>query len=65
MISTTAEPAAEVRIRRHSDMPECDVLVAYRGKTMSVRCRDYAQAAKWARLECKSYKIPAGFTVER
>jgi hypothetical protein len=65
MISTTAGPAAEVRIRRHSDMPECDVLVAYRGKTMSVRCRDYAQAAKWARIECKSYKIDAGFTVER
>jgi hypothetical protein len=65
MISTVAELAPEVRVRRHSDMPECEVLVAYRGKIMSVKCRDYAQAAKWARIECKSYKIAAGFTVER
>jgi hypothetical protein len=65
MISSIAEPAAEVRVRRHSDMPECEVLVAYRGKVMSLRCRDYAQAAKWARIECKTYKIAAGFTVER
>jgi hypothetical protein len=65
MISTIAEPAAEVRVRRHSDMPECEVVVAYRGKVMFLRCRDYAQAAKWARIECKTYKIAAGFTVER
>ncbi|MEA3135433.1 MAG: hypothetical protein QOG17_3279 [Gammaproteobacteria bacterium] len=65
MISTIAEPAAEVRVRRHNDIPECEVLVAYRGRVMSLRCRDYNQAAKWARIECKTYKIAAGFTVER
>ena len=65
MIPTIAEPAAEVRVRRHKDMPECEVLVAYRGKVMSLKCRDYNQATKWARIECKTYKIAAGFTVER
>ena len=57
--------AAEVRVRRHSDAPECDVVVAIRGLEMSLRCRDYNQAVKWARMECKSYKIAAGFIVER
>ena len=61
---TSSEPVAEIRVRRHSDVPDCDVLVVYRGKIMSVRCRDYAQAVKWARVECKSYNVAAGFTVE-
>jgi hypothetical protein len=65
MISRIAEPTAEVRIRRHNDAPQCDVVVAIGGKEMSLRCRDYNQAVKWARLECKSYKIEGGFTVER
>jgi hypothetical protein len=55
----------EVRVRRYSDVPECDVVVAVRGLEMSVRCRDYNQAVKWARVECKSYNIEGGFTVER
>jgi hypothetical protein len=25
---------------------------------MVIRCPSYSQAVKWARLECKSYKIP-------
>ena len=61
----TEHTAAEVRVRRHSDVPECDVVVAIRGQEMSLRCRDYNQAVKWARIECKSYKIAGGFTVER
>jgi hypothetical protein len=65
MISTNAEPAAEVRIRRLGDAPQCDVVVAVGGKEMSLRCRDYSQAVKWARIECKTYKIEGGFTVER
>jgi len=65
MISMIAEQAAEVRVRRHSDTPECDVVVAVRGQEMSLKCRDYNQAVKWARIECKSYKIAGGFTVER
>jgi hypothetical protein len=30
-----------------------------------IRCRDYDQAVKWARIECKSYKVADGFVVER
>jgi hypothetical protein len=65
MGSMIAEHTAEVRVRRHSDISECDVVVAVRGQEMSLRCRDYNQAVKWARIECKSYKIAAGFSVER
>jgi hypothetical protein len=65
MNSATAEHAAEVRIRRHGDAPECDVVVAIGGKVMMLRCRDYNQAVRWARIECKSYKIEGGYTVER
>jgi len=54
-----------VRVRCYSDVPECDVVVAVRGQELSLRCRDYNQAVKWARIECKSYKIAGGFTVER
>ena len=48
---------AEVRIRRSSDGGECDVVVAVPGREMVLRCRDYDQAVKWARLECNSYKV--------
>ena len=65
MISRIAEHTVEVRIRRHGDTPQCDVVVAVGGKEMSLKCRDYNQAVKWARLECKSYKVEGGFTVER
>ncbi len=65
MNSMIAEHAAEVRVRRYSGVPECDVVVAVRGQEMSLRCRDYNEAVKWARIECKSYKIPGEFTVER
>jgi len=41
------------------------LVVAVRGLEMSLSCRDYNQAVKWARMECKSYKIAAGFIVER
>jgi hypothetical protein len=60
----TAERVAEVRIRRHSNVPDCDVVVTFRGLELSLRCDDYDQAVKWARVECKSYKIADGFTVE-
>jgi hypothetical protein len=65
MTSISTEHAAEVRVRRHSDNPECDVVVAVRGREISIRCRDYNQAVQWARIECNSYKIAGGFTVER
>jgi hypothetical protein len=65
MISVKAELAAEVRVRCHSDVPECEVVVAFRGKEMSLKCRDYSQAVKWARIECNAYKVAGSFTVER
>ena len=36
-------------------------MVAYRGREMSLRCRDYIQAVKWARIECKTYRLPDDF----
>jgi len=65
MTSMITEHAAEVRVRRYGDIPECDVVVAFRGQEISIRCRDYDQAVKWARIECKTYKIAGGFTIER
>jgi hypothetical protein len=47
-----------VIIRRYSASPICDVVVVFRGQEMVIRCPSYSQALKWARLECKSYKIP-------
>ena len=49
---------AQVTIRRYLDSPICDVVVVVRGREMVLRCPTYFQAVKWARLECKSYKIP-------
>ena len=40
----------------------CDVIVAVRGHELVLRCPTYSQALKWARLECKSYKIPEPMT---
>jgi hypothetical protein len=60
----STEHAVEVTVRRHNDVPECDVVVAFRGQEASIRCRDYNQAVLWARIECKAYKIASGFNVE-
>jgi hypothetical protein len=57
--------SAEIRVRRYDGVRECDVVVFFRGQEMTLRCRDYDQAVKWARIECKSYKVADGFTVER
>src|SRR5579862_4613036 len=48
----------QVFIRRHTASPTCDVVVSVRGQELVLRCPNYSQALKWARLECKSYKIP-------
>jgi hypothetical protein len=55
MIDKFAPP--QVFIRRHTASPICDVLVSVRGQEIILRCPNYSQALKWARLECKSYKI--------
>ena len=47
----------QVFIRRHKASKICDVVVSVRGQEIILRCPDYSQALKWARLECKSYKI--------
>jgi hypothetical protein len=57
--------STEVRVRRHNGVPECDVVILFRGKEIIIRCRDYDQAVKWARIECKSYRVADGFIVER
>jgi hypothetical protein len=56
MIEKFAPPS--VTIRRYPDSAICDVVVVVRGQEMVVRCPTYFQAVQWARLECKSYKIP-------
>jgi hypothetical protein len=48
-----ANEAAEVWIRRYSHSPECEILVSVRGKEICLRCWDYDQALKLARIECK------------
>jgi hypothetical protein len=63
-VNKITEHNAEVRVGRYGDISECDVVVAFHGQEMSLRCRDYDQAVKWARIECRSYKIDGGFTVE-
>src|SRR5262245_12388340 len=59
-----AEHSAEICVRRYADAPECDVIVVFRGRELSLRCSDYDEAVKWARIECKTYKVAQGFTVE-
>jgi hypothetical protein len=56
MIDKFASP--RVFIRRHTGSEICDVVVLVRGQEMVLCCPNYSQALKWARLECKSYKIP-------
>jgi hypothetical protein len=60
-----AAHSAEICIRRYNGAPECDVIVVFRGRELSLRCRDYDQAVRWARIECKAYKVGKGLTVER
>ena len=48
----------EVTIQTYPAFLICDVIVVVRGQEMVLRCPNYSQALKWARLERKSYKIP-------
>jgi len=32
-------------------------VVVVREQKMVIKCRDYSQAVKWARIECKAYKV--------
>ena len=53
----TTEKFAPPRVIIRRDKEACAVVVLVRGQEIVHRCRDYSQALKWARLECKSYKI--------
>ena len=64
MASVRATHVAEVKVRRYGDRRQCDVFVDVHGKEMILKCPDFAQAVKWARLECKSYHVESGFSVE-
>jgi hypothetical protein len=55
MIEKFAPP--RVFIRRYTASEICDVVVSVRDQEIVLRCPNYSQALKWARLECKSYKI--------
>jgi hypothetical protein len=46
-----------VRLRCYSDVAAYEVIVTLRGREMCHRCRDYNQAVKWARVECRSYGV--------
>ena len=48
----------QVFVRRYTASEVCDVVVLVRSQEIILRCPDYSQALKWARLERKSYKIP-------
>jgi hypothetical protein len=48
----------QVFVRRYTASEICDVVVLVRGQEMVLRCPSYSHALKWARLECRSYKIP-------
>jgi hypothetical protein len=54
----------EVLIRRYSNSPECDVIVAIRDREMVVRVPDYKRAVTWAKMESKAYKLPSTFAEE-
>lgn len=54
---------AAVWIQRYDNVPSCDV-VALRDDEISIRCCNYDQAVKWARMECKSYRV-ADFTEKK
>ena len=64
MASPAYNPSAEVKVRRYSDSAACDVIVLMRGQELVLSCRDYDQALKWARIECKTYGVRSA-SVER
>jgi hypothetical protein len=57
------EPENRVWVQRYQNSSECDVVVKFRGREMSLRCRDYSQAVKWAKIECKAYRLSDDFEI--
>jgi hypothetical protein len=54
-----------VKVRRFSGSVACDVVVLVRGQEMTLSCRNFSQAVKWARIECKTYKVADAFAIEQ
>jgi hypothetical protein len=51
------EQLTAVYLKRYRKAPDCVVIVTRGDDEMSVRFRNYEQAARWAQMECKSYRI--------
>ena len=54
-----ADSFGGVSIRQYANSSECDVIVAVRDREMVVRLPNYRLAVQWAKIESKSYKLPA------
>jgi len=48
---------AAVCLKRFRKVPDCVVIVTRGKNEISIRFRNYDQAARWAQMECKSYRI--------
>jgi hypothetical protein len=59
----STEQIAAVCLKRYRKAPDCVVIVTRGDEEMSIRFRDHEQAARWARMECKSYRLNAYETV--
>jgi antibiotic biosynthesis monooxygenase (ABM) superfamily enzyme len=44
-------------LKRTRRAPDCVVTVTRGEAEISIRFRNYEQAARWAQMECKSYRI--------
>jgi hypothetical protein len=64
MLSSATDSIDQITVLRHHGSTECNVVVTVRGRQIVLKCRDFKQAAKWAGIEAKSYKIPNEFSVE-
>ena len=53
----STEQLATVCLKRHRQASDCVVKVTRGDSEMSIRFRNYEQAARWAQMECKSYRI--------
>ena len=56
---TGKDAPPEVKIRSYRDSPICDVVVVVHGTEMVLRCPDYRQAMRWARLERPDIDVAA------
>lgn len=59
----SAQQLATVRLKRFRNAPDCVVIVSRRGDEMSIKFKNYEQAARWAQMECKSYRLAQYQTV--